>query len=66
MQHPPLGGYVCSPFRAIFKPPLEVVVLTLKKLDELNEEMTLIDGTRIPLKHIMTLSGKTEEDQIVH
>ena len=38
----------------------------LKKLDELNEEMTLIDGTRIPLKHIMTLSGKTEEDQIVH
>ena len=33
----------------------------LKKLDELNEEMTLIDGTRIPLKHIMTLSGKTEE-----
>ena len=38
----------------------------LKKLDELNEEMTLTDGTRIPLKHIMTLSGKTEEDQIVH
>ena len=33
----------------------------LKKLDELNEEMTLTDGTRIPLKHIMTLSGKTEE-----
>lgn len=38
----------------------------LKKLDELNEEMTLTDGTKIPLKHIMTLSGKTEEDQIVH
>ena len=38
----------------------------LKKLDELNEEMTLTDGTRIPLKHIITLSGKTEEDQIVH
>ena len=33
----------------------------LKKLDELNEEMTLTDGTRIPLKHIMTLSDKTEE-----
>ena len=33
----------------------------LKKLDELNEEMTLNDGTRIPLKHIMTLSDKTEE-----
>jgi len=33
----------------------------LKKFDELNEEMTLTDGTRIPLKHIMTLSGKTEE-----
>lgn len=38
----------------------------LKKLDELNEEMTLIDGTRIPLKHIMTLSDKTEEYLIVH
>ena len=33
----------------------------LKKLDELNEEMTLTDGTRIPLKHIMTLSDKTEK-----
>lgn len=33
----------------------------MKKLDELNEEMTLTDGTRIPLKHIMTLSDKTEE-----
>ena len=33
----------------------------LKKLDELNEEITLTDGTRIPLKHIMTLSDKTEE-----
>ena len=33
----------------------------LKKVDELNEEMTLTDGTRIPLKHIMTLSDKTEE-----
>jgi len=33
----------------------------LKKLDELNEEMMLTDGTRIPLKHIMTLSDKTEE-----
>ena len=38
----------------------------LKKLDELNEEMTLTDGTRIPLKHIMTLSDKTEEYLIVH
>ena len=33
----------------------------MKKLDELNEEMTLTDVTRIPLKHIMTLSDKTEE-----
>ena len=33
LQHPPLGGYVCSPFRAIFKPPLEVVVLTLKSCE---------------------------------
>ena len=38
----------------------------LKKLDELNEEMTLTDGTRIPLKHIMTLSDKTEEYLIVY
>ena len=37
----------------------------LKKLDELNEEMTLTDGTRIPLKQIMALSDKREEHEII-
>ena len=32
----------------------------LKKLDELNEEMTLTDGTKIPLARIMTLSANKE------
>jgi len=44
LQHPPLGGYVCSPFRTIFKPPLEVVVLTktfIKILDELGYDVEL-------------------------
>ena len=32
----------------------------LRKLDELNGEMTLTDGTKIPLARIMTLSAEKE------
>ena len=34
----------------------------LKKLDEMNEEMTLTDGTQIPLKRIMSLRAQKEDE----
>lgn len=34
----------------------------IKKLDELNREMTLTDGTKIPLERIMTLSAQKDNN----